>query len=799
MHSFIWPLILGLLVLTFRAHHANGLLIHGFNTSGHEIFAVEKDQPPTNLDVSLFSGRVSYDSLPFIVACALHDIAVQNPNITGKVTVTGFGPLAQDAICNGTDNGTLPCPDAIIIGTTQISGRYYKGELEPLQNYFAQQAKETGRNVIDDFYKSAYYDYKIGEYDAEWNWDKFTEYANILKNSGQPYGYKLYTYVHEELYHLMATIGRLVNVPLVEFDGTCGLKTQSWYDALEKYVRKPMQDGVLRINYNDVLIGQLPPMQTFLNDTNPTSDPLLHLYTMSKLFDAVTIWQNPVPDGMQIMSASYLHLLLTQNPTDTGYAFPPGFFTFIGGFGIVIPKHAKNKLTSWEFIAHFTDRTQSFLRRFNADGLIPPLESFADLPAYSTPFYEFAKKLMRRAIPSHYPGAPYRQYQDLETIRPFRMMMMEIKYKNFSAQVATERACEVIEYIFQRECDQTDYIPTISDCQSSNTKTMSFVWKTPQKCKIGAIALPPPVENIECAYIVPSSSIAIAMDAITALGASASSLYALGFLGYKSRAAIKAANLIFCQAIFLGSILLYVSVFLLSGPPSVSLCLARPWFLALGFGLLLGGFLVKMLQISGIFSAQLSTKRLDKNSFSWSTMLQKLAAIVCIEVASLIALSLNALHFNQITIVVLIGVNAALILYSSYTAWKSRKVPDAFNETKFVVVAILLISFTAIVILPVVMTLASVASQYLLVSLAINFATTISMAMFAVPKLYAAHYNLKANTSTLKANSNDNSGIQQGSAGNTNPRSKGLSLVGGGSSRPALSNVAVASAGGGDV
>ncbi|KAJ3087726.1 hypothetical protein HK102_010426 [Quaeritorhiza haematococci] len=791
----LFRVILGVLLL--RAQRADGLLIHGYNATGHEVFAVEKDQPPKHLSLDIldtvtlytvgngpkdmeiwmpdgYDWTSDYDSKGFIFACALHDIVARSPDITGKA-----------------------------------SSRHYKGELEPLEKYFAKYAKDTGRNIIDEFYKGVYYDYKIGEswigvplemdvrvlyynktllkdlnlkepppttswgeYDAEWTWDKFLEYAGIIKNSGQKNGFRMYSLIHEESHNLQPGIGRLVNAPLVESDGTCGLRTRAWYDAIEKYIRRPLQEGILELDYIDANIDASPPFRKFLQDKNPQSDILSQVDVLASSLFLPANWKAPVMDTMSLVSAYFLYPVWLRNPNETGYAYPPGSFSFLGGIGIVIPKHAKNKWTAWEYIAHLTKRTESFVRRLNINGgVIPPFESFAELPAFSSPFLDFSKKLIRRAVPDHYPGSPYRRYKEVEALVPFRLMMMEMKYKNFSAEVATNRTCQVVEFIFQRDCDQTDYEPVISNCLLNNTKTLSYVWKTPQSCKMGTVTLPPPVYNIDCSYVVRTSNMAMGVDVVTAIGMTLSLFYAIGFLLYRERPAIKAASLVFCQVIFLGSMILYASVFLQAGQPSVSLCHARPWFLAVGFGLLLGGLLVKMVQISEIFSAQLSAKHFDKNRFSLLRMLQNLVVIILFEVGALVALSIvgspgiiekrieirgvgsysqrECAPFDQITIVILIGINAVLIIYGSYTAWKSRKVPDAFNETKFVVVAILLISFTAVVILPVVTTVGSVASQYLLVSLAINFATTVSMAIFAIPKLHAAYYNIKAKVSTF--------------------------------------------------
>ncbi|KAJ3089889.1 hypothetical protein HK102_005239 [Quaeritorhiza haematococci] len=470
--------IVGLLVGTTFV--ADALLIRAFNATGSELFAVEKDQEPTDIT--------------FVTACALHDIVVRNPDITGKVNVVGWGAVGDAPICNGKPPSPgqppLPCPDVIILGTTQISGRFYKGELESMEEYFASYAQEsqTGMNIIDDFSKGVYYDYKIGdtwtgvplstdvravsynrtvfkelklkepppmeswgEYDEEWTWDTFLEYATILKNSGKSSaGFKLLSIVHEEFHCLMTTVGRLVNVRLIESNGTCGLRKANWYDALEKYVRKPLQDGIFNHMYDRNMLASVPRLQNFLKNTDPNSSVIAELDVFPML-SQIAQWDfGNVLDGMGLLPVAGIYAAWLSNPNETGYAFPPRGFTFLGGTGLVIPKYATQKETSWDFIVHMTDKKESFIRRWNNAGAVPPLESAADHPVYKTPFHTFSRALMKRAIPDHYPGAPYRFYKELDTMAPFRMMLLEMALKNFSAEVATRRACEVIELLARK-------------------------------------------------------------------------------------------------------------------------------------------------------------------------------------------------------------------------------------------------------------------------------------------------------------------------------------------------------------
>ncbi|KAJ3078067.1 hypothetical protein HK102_004761, partial [Quaeritorhiza haematococci] len=105
---------------------------------------------------------VFYDGRPFVFASALCDIVAENPRIKGKISIVGWETVTSRRICNGRDDGTLPCPDIIVLGTTQIPERFYLGEVEPLDRYFEEYTEDTGTVLEDDFFKATYYDYKIG-------------------------------------------------------------------------------------------------------------------------------------------------------------------------------------------------------------------------------------------------------------------------------------------------------------------------------------------------------------------------------------------------------------------------------------------------------------------------------------------------------------------------------------------------------------------------------------------------------------------------------------------------------------
>ncbi|KAJ3090515.1 hypothetical protein HK102_003480 [Quaeritorhiza haematococci] len=799
---------------------ARQVTIRGYGYNGKILFSV----PPNGLYLDADWKQVKYievgngskvihawvpwnygnvpDAPPFVFATALADVVDKNPDIRAKIAIPGWEFVAREPICNGTDNGVLPCPDLIVLGTTQIAARFYKGELEPLDQYFSDYTEQSGFVIVDDFYKGTYYDYQIkghwygvplttdllalyynkalfknlgldepppvGTWDPTkpWNWDRLLEYATIIRRSTRSPAFRITSNFNDEINMMMTTLARFVNVLLVNANGTCGLRNQRWYNAVEKYIRQPLKSGLATydIDLAHLRRSNATKALKFLNDTNPISDVVSEVDALEEMYSAAN-FDCPKFDGFGITSIGCIFGNLAWGQKEIGYGFPPGHFTFLGGSGLVIPKYSKNKQIAWKMMTRFIDQTTSYVGRMNTQGAPPPFKSFGEWDVFkSSEFMRFTKGLMKRAIPVQYPSTPYTQWDALERLKPFRMMLLEMVYKNFTTEVATERVCQLIDYLFARECEELDYDIHISECYPNNTKTLSYVWKTPSTCKIGTVTLPPPIGNIDCSYVVSTSPEALGMSAITALGTVASVIYSFGFMWYRNKTAVKTASIEFCLIIFLGSILMYAFVILETGPPSKAICIARPWFLAFGFGTFFGGFLVKTMRIDMIFSSTKTGRLIDPKQLSRSSMLQKFVIVLLFEFIPLVALSVigtpglqettitlrglgsytqqDCQPFNEIPVVILLAYNASLIVYGSYIAWRSRNVPDAYNESRFVMVAVLLISFTAVVIIPVTLVLTDARTLYVLQALAVNFATTISVGIFAGPKLWAAYKNI---------------------------------------------------------
>eukprot|EP00833_Pecoramyces_ruminatium_P014918 jgi/Orpsp1_1/1188950/evm.model.d7180000068455.1 len=72
----------------------------------------------------------------------------------------GWSNNVNQPICD--NKNILPCPDLIVLGTTQLAYRFNKGETLNLEDYFRKYFKKNGNSIESMMYKYSYYDYHLG-------------------------------------------------------------------------------------------------------------------------------------------------------------------------------------------------------------------------------------------------------------------------------------------------------------------------------------------------------------------------------------------------------------------------------------------------------------------------------------------------------------------------------------------------------------------------------------------------------------------------------------------------------------
>ncbi|KAJ3396247.1 hypothetical protein HDV05_003214, partial [Chytridiales sp. JEL 0842] len=168
-----------------------------------------------------------------LVECAVDYISekqVQGLNVAVNVTLVGWGGVVSTPM---TDEDH---PDVIMLGTTQLAARTSTGDVKSLNNRLAQQTSQDANVLTDDFLRYFFYDgnqngnwfaiplvsdYRMlyfnrtvfdmlnltyppplgnwsQPYSESWTWEKFTEYALTIKNSGLGFGFEFYPTWDEE-------------------------------------------------------------------------------------------------------------------------------------------------------------------------------------------------------------------------------------------------------------------------------------------------------------------------------------------------------------------------------------------------------------------------------------------------------------------------------------------------------------------------------------------------------------------------------------------------------------------------
>jgi hypothetical protein len=215
------------------------------------------------------AGKGGSPYIEILVDLAIDYITQTSVNNTQKynffIENADWSGVVQDPICNG----TLPCPDIIILGTTQLGARIHTGDLLPLDDFFSDYVSEHGVALADTFLKQYYYDlYNSGSWYAvpflvdtrliiynrtlfdtlrleypppfgnwnssTWTWLDFVRYSKIIKDAGYGYGFNFGGGWDEDL-KLVAVMAREYNTQLLT-NNKCGYRDPRFIKMLKDIV-----------------------------------------------------------------------------------------------------------------------------------------------------------------------------------------------------------------------------------------------------------------------------------------------------------------------------------------------------------------------------------------------------------------------------------------------------------------------------------------------------------------------------------------------------------------------------------
>ena len=178
------------------------------------------------------------------------------------------------------------------------------------------------------------------------------------------------------------------------------------------------------------------------------------------------------------------------------------------------------------------------------------------------------------------------------------------------------------------------------------------------------------------------------------------------FIQFNNTPVVKASTRELCYIVLVGMILSHLSVFTILSVPTVEMCALQRIMPGIAFAMIYGSLLIKTNRIARLLA--IAKKRFPKTKLKFmSPLSQVILALLLISIESSISVSMlfvippdielkyprvqiNLLVCKEIpeTILAPLGFIFLLIIMCTFYAFKTRNVPENFNETKFVGFAI---------------------------------------------------------------------------------------------------------------
>ncbi|KAG4106109.1 hypothetical protein H8356DRAFT_1631042, partial [Neocallimastix lanati (nom. inval.)] len=302
----------------------------------------------------------------------------------------------NDIICK---DETTPCPDLIILGTTQFSYRYNNGETLDLTKYFRKYFKKTGNSVDSLINKNSFYDYHIGNdwlavplitdfrnfrfnistfdycirqgfdlhyppplsdywginYKETWTWEKVFEYAKLITNcTGLP-GFRLYDNNDYEDLKFFTTLCQSLDIPFIIDDidldiKKCGFRKKEYIQKLSIFKELFENHYIEKWLYEDDIIE----WQNKPYPSNIEEQPIFKIHYTG------------VYDNDTYINGMIYDVPIDKEYPDIKYSYMPGYSTFLGGSGLIITKATKYPDQLFEYIENLINQDYPYFSELNA-------------------------------------------------------------------------------------------------------------------------------------------------------------------------------------------------------------------------------------------------------------------------------------------------------------------------------------------------------------------------------------------------------------------------------------------------
>ncbi|CRL04842.1 CLUMA_CG017895, isoform A [Clunio marinus] len=242
-------------------------------------------------------------------------------------------------------------------------------------------------------------------------------------------------------------------------------------------------------------------------------------------------------------------------------------------------------------------------------------------------------------------------------------------------------------------CENNQYLKNETYCEDCPLGS----WPNKQQ----TVCVINPIEIMEWSNIE-----SVISTAFSILGTTLSGIVLIIFIHYNNTPVVKASTRELCYIVLVGMILSHLSIFFILAHPTVEMCALSRVLPGISFSMIYGSLLIKTNRIARLLA--ISKKRFpSKNLKFMSPLSQVILAVLLISIECFIAIGIlykeppetelryprenqNLLVCKESTetIIVPLAFIFLLIFLCTWFAFKTRNVPENFNETKFVGFAI---------------------------------------------------------------------------------------------------------------
>lgn len=334
---------------------------------------------------------------------------------------------------------------------------------------------------------------------------------------------------------------------------------------------------------------------------------------------------------------------------------------------------------------------------------------------------------------------------------------------DINAEIPWNNHNEVPESVCSHPCNNgsfTDYVRDHDCCWSCRLCLGDNSVSTGEECSECLLGYSPNEQRNGCVenavfYLTWSNPWAVVIVIATSLGIAITISFGVIFIVYYKHKIIKASSRELSAILLVGLTMCYVLPFIFLTKPSVATCTLRRFFAGLSFTICFSALLVKTNRIHRIFNR--SPEQLKTKPRFISPHSQIIISSILISVQIIIAILWLAIDHPSITytyarkitelkcgesselgLLVTLGYNLLLLILSTYFAFLARRIPENFNEAKFINITLYTIIIIWLAFIPTYLATAKLGSAYQTSSLviAIILSASTTLCCLFVPKVF---------------------------------------------------------------